>query len=168
MTKVNTKIGDVFCAKLDNDSKKYLQYIVNDLTQLNSDVIRVFKQVFPIDATPDLTGVVNGEVEFYAHCVTKWGVKLGCWEKIGNIKNIGKIDVLFRSSDDDGNLEIKVSNNWWVWKINEEQRKIGELTEEYQKAEIGSVIPPDSIVHRMRTGKYDFTYPKFNTKDINN
>ena len=33
----NTVIGDVFCAKIDENHKRYLQYIVSDLTQLNSD-----------------------------------------------------------------------------------------------------------------------------------
>jgi len=40
---LNTRVGDVFCVYIDETSKKYLQYIANDLTQLNSDVIRAFK-----------------------------------------------------------------------------------------------------------------------------
>ena len=38
------KIGDVFVVKVDDKSKKYFQYIISDLTQLNSDVIRAFKK----------------------------------------------------------------------------------------------------------------------------
>ena len=34
--RVITKIGDVFCVAIDGKYKKYLQYIVNDLTQLNN------------------------------------------------------------------------------------------------------------------------------------
>ena len=41
--RVITKIGDVFCVKFDT-SKKYLQYIGRDLTQLNSDIVRAFKK----------------------------------------------------------------------------------------------------------------------------
>lgn len=159
MARANTKIGDVFSVKIDN-SKKYFQYIVSDLTQLNSDVIRAFKKVYPINANPDLSEVVSGEVEFYAHCVTKLGLKMGYWESVGNISNVGNFDnVLFRSSGD--NPQTRVSQNWWVWKINEEQKPVGKLVGENRKAEIGSVIPPDSIVHRMQTGKYDFVYPEF-------
>lgn len=44
---------------------------------------------------------------------------------------------------------------------NEEQKSVGKLEGQDQKAEIGSIIPPDSIVHRMQTGKYDFVYPDF-------
>lgn len=160
MARANTKIGDVFSVKIDDSSKKYFQYIVSDLTQLNSDVIRTFKEVYPIDANPDLSEIVNGEVEFYAHCVTKLGLKMGYWESVGNISNVGNFDnVLFRSSGD--NPQTRVSQNWWVWKINEEQKPIGKLAGENRKSEIGSVIPPDSIVYRMQTGRYDFVYPEF-------
>lgn len=65
----NTVIGDVFCAKIDENHKKYLQYIVSDLTQLNSDVIRAFKKSYPIDANPDLSEIVTGEVDFYAQWI---------------------------------------------------------------------------------------------------
>lgn len=160
MARTNTKIGDVFSVKIDDSIKKYFQYIVSDLTQLNSDVIRAFKKVYPISANPDLSEIVNGEVEFYAHCVTKLGLKMGFWESVGNISDVGNFDyVLFRSSGD--NPKKRISQNWWVWKINEEQKPVGKLTGENRNAEIGSVIPPDSIVYRMQTGKYDFVYPEF-------
>lgn len=161
MIRMKTKIGDVFFAKINDNSKKYLQYIVNDLTQLNSDVIRVFKKVYHIDDNPDLSEIINKEIDFYAHCVTKWGVKLGYWHKVGNIDNVGELNVLFRSIGDEGNQQMKISQNWWIWKINENQRRVGKLEGENQKAEIGSVIPPDSIVHRMQTGEYDFVYPGY-------
>jgi hypothetical protein len=158
--RANTKIGDVFSVKIDGSNKKYFQYIVSDLTQLNSDVIRAFKNVYPINANPELTEIVQCEVEFYAHCVTKLGVKMGYWEKVGNIANVGNFkEVLFRSSGD--NPQTKISQNWWVWKINEEQKLVGKLESENKKSEIGSVIPPDSIVHRIQTGEYDFVYPEF-------
>jgi len=163
----NTKIGDVFSAKINNNCKKYLQCIISDLTQLNSDVIRVFKEQYSIDSKPNLKDVVNGEVQFYAHCVTKWGIKLGFWEKEGNIAEVGKTShILFRSSSDRGNIEIKISNNWWLWTINEDQRFVGKLYGENRKAEVGSVIPPDSIVYRMAHGKYDFVYPQMNDDNI--
>lgn len=163
MARANTKIGDVFSVKIDNNSKKYLQYIVSDLTQLNSDVIRAFKKTYPTDANPDLSEIVKGEVEFYAHCVTKWGIKLGYWEKVGNIADIGKTEhILFRDTGDYGNPQINVSQDWWIWKINEEQKRVGKLEGENRKAEIGLVINPESIVHRMRTGEYDFkAYPEY-------
>jgi len=163
----NTKIGDVFSVKINDSCKKYLQYIISDLTQLNSDVIRAFKKEYPLDSNPDLKEVVKGEVQFYAHCVTKWGIKLGFWEKTGNVPDVGKMGhVLFRDSSDDGNTKIKFSDNWWLWKINEDQRFVGKLYGENRKAEIGSVIPPNGIIYRMAHGKYDFVYPQMNDDNI--
>lgn len=163
MARANTKIGDVFSAKIDDNNKKYFQYIVSDLTQLNSDVIRAFEKVYPINTNPDLSEIINGEVEFYAHCVTKLGIKMGYWEKVGNVSDVEKTDhILFRDSGDYGNPQIKISQDWWVWKINEEQKRVGKLTGENRKAEIGLVINPESIVYRMRTGEYDFkAYPSY-------
>lgn len=46
MTKrIITKIGDIFCVEVDNDYKCYFQYVANDMTVLNSSVIRVFAKV---------------------------------------------------------------------------------------------------------------------------
>jgi len=161
MKRTSTRIGDVFVVKLDEDHKKYLQYVATDSSDLGSDVVRAFEKLYLMNENPSLSEIVRGEIQFYAHCVAKWGIKLGFWEKIGNAP-FDKVTVWFRDSGDDP--QTKVSNNWWVWKINEERKKVGELKGKYQNAEIGSVIPPDSIVHRMRTGKYDFIYPDFEKK----
>lgn len=166
MKKTNTKIGDVFSVKIEGQNKKFFQLIAFDLTQLNSDVIRAFKDIYPFDADPDLSQVVNGEVEFYAHCVTKWGVKLGYWEKAGNVRDVGEINhILFRDTNDAGSKpgeQIKVSNRWYVWHINDvDFTRVGKLYGENRNAEIGLVISADSIVHRMKTGKYDFFYPDY-------
>lgn len=166
MARVNTKIGDIFSVKIDDHNKKYFQYVVSDLSQLNSDVIRAFKQIYPINANPDLSEIVNGEVEFYAHCVTKLGLKMGYWENIGNNDNTGNVvTVLFRDTNDYGSMpneQVKVSNNWYVWRVNDNNfTQVGKLEGESQRAEIGIVISPDSIVYRMKTGVYDFVYPEF-------
>jgi hypothetical protein len=167
MKRVSTKIGDVFFVKIDENSKKYFQLIAFDLTQLNSDVIRAFKTVYPIDANPDLSEIVNGDVEFYAHCVTKWGVKLGFWEKTGNTPTVGKLShILFRDTNDYGckigEEAVKISDKWYVWHINDANfTRVGKLVGENRKAELGLVINPESIVHRLRTGEYDIFYPDF-------
>ncbi len=166
MTKANTKIGDVFSVKIDDSSKKYFQYIISDLTQLNSDVIRAFKKVYPINTNPDLSAIVNGEVEFYAHCVTKLGLKMNLWEKVGNIDDVGKTDhILFRGSSDSGSKsgeQIKISHKWYVWKINDNDfTRVGTLEGENRKAEIGLVVNPYDVIDRLKTGKYDFFYPDF-------
>ena len=168
MKRVIIKKGDVFFVKIDNLNKRYFQYITNDLKQLNSDVIRCFKKIYAIEETPNLDEIVKDEIFFYAHCVTKWGVKLGYWEKVGNISDVGTFDhILFRGTTDygarKGEEPIMISNNWYVWKINDKDfTSIGKLSNEYRRAEIGMVINPESIVYRVKTGEYDFPfYPKF-------
>lgn len=162
MSRLYIKIGDIFSVKIDTDKKKYMQFVASDLTQLNSDVIRAFKKTYLIHSNPDLSEIVKDEIEFYAHCVIKWGVNLGFWEKVGNNPDVGNIDqILFRDSTDYGNPQITVSQNWWIWKVNEEQKQIGKLEGENRKAEIGIVFDSESIVHRMKTGNYNGSYPGY-------
>ena len=160
MKRLSTKIGDIFSVNIDKNRRKYFQLIAFDLMQLNSDVIRVFKKSYKDDFNPDIEDIISAEVEFYAHCVTKLGIKLGYWEKYSHSNSIGDIkNIFFRISSDDPRKPL--SENWWVWKINEERKYLGKLEGEHKLAEIGSVIPPDSIVYRIQTGKYDFVYPDF-------
>jgi len=77
MGRANTIIGDVFSLKINDINRKYFQYIASDLTQLNSNVIRVFKDVYSYNDTPDVGDIANVEVEFYAQCITKLGLKMG-------------------------------------------------------------------------------------------
>ena len=155
------RIGDIFSVALDDKNKKYFQYVADDLTQLNSYVIRCFKKKYPIDETADLREVVKDEVEFFAHVILKFGIKLKVWEKVGSVSEIGKVEALFRDSNDYGNPAIKVSNNWYVWKINEPFKKVGRLEGENRKAEIGIVVSPACILQRMRLGRYTFVYPDY-------
>jgi hypothetical protein len=165
--RANTKIGDVFSVKVDDNRKKYFQYVVSDLTQLNSDVIRAFKQAYPIDANPDLSEIVSGEVEFFAHCVTRWGLKMNLWEKVGNTTEVGNTtQILFRDTNDYGSKvgeeTIRVSRNWYVWRINDDDfTRVEKLEGENRKAYIGVVINPLGIIELLKGNKYPINYPDF-------
>ena len=167
MKRTNTKIGDIFSVKITDNSKKYFQLIAFDLMQLNSDVIRAFNQIYPLDVNPDLQEIIKEEVEFYAHCVTKLGLKMKLWESVGNIDEIGTTsNVIFRDTNDYGSKlgeePIKVSNKWYVWRINDKDfTTVGKLQGENRKAEIGGVLNPYDIVERIKTGKYSFFFPGF-------
>lgn len=163
--RVRIRLGDIFVVKME-DSQKYFQYIADDMTMLNSSVIRAFSTKYPLENVPDFEDVVNGEVEFYAHTSLRLGIKMGLWEKAGNHPNVGSIDhILFRDSRDHGHgpgeKRVEISSRWEVWKINEDFRYVGKLQGENRKAEIGVVKAPNEIVERMRTGKYSYFYPGF-------
>jgi hypothetical protein len=168
MQRISVKKGDVFSVKIDQNNKRYFQYITNDLRQLNSDVIRCFEKTYLIGSKPDLTQIINDKIFFYAHCVVKWGIKFGHWEKVGNIKEVGNFnEIIFRDTNDygvkKGETPIKISKNWYIWKINDLQfTTVGKLEGINRSAEIGMVINPESIVFRIKNGKYDFPfYPDF-------
>lgn len=161
------RIGDVFYAQIDSKYKKYFQYIAKDLNMLNSDVIRVFKKKYKEKETPELSEIMKDDIDFYAHCVVKWGVKMGLWKKEGNYQSEINFDnVLFRDTDDCGKTNseeiVRISENWHVWKINDSEfTHVGKLKGDNKKAEVGVVVAPDSIVYRMLHGEYDFVYPSY-------
>jgi len=167
MTRVHTKIGDIFSVTVDCEYIKYFQLIAVDRLMLNSAVIRAFTQKYPIDHDPVLSEIVNGEVEFYAHCFVKLGVKMNCWKKVGNFADVGPLkQILFRDTNDYGSKigeqPINISYNWYVWRINDEDyTRVGKLEGENRKAEIGVVVNPYDVVDRMKTGKYEFVYPGY-------
>jgi hypothetical protein len=164
MTRVSVKVGDIFSVKLDTH-KKYFQYVSNDSTQLNSDVIRGFKKYYSTEESPTPLDIVKGEVEFYAHCNTKLGVKMELWEKVGTEKEIGDLtNVLFRSAADYGRKAgeepVKISSKWYVWKINDKEATyIGKLEEQFKTAYIGLIINPKGIVELLKGNKYPPEYP---------
>jgi hypothetical protein len=159
MVRIITKIGDLFSVEIDEKQVKFFQYIANDLTQLNSSVIRVFKKVYQKEEPLDWNEIAKGNVEFFTHTILRVGIKLGHWKKVGESSEIGVCDIFFRASGDIANPKAKISEDWYVWKINQPMVRVGKLKEEYQKAEVGSVINSASVVHRIKTGE-NFSYPK--------
>jgi hypothetical protein len=165
--RVITKIGDIFSVELDNGNKKFFQYIANDLTQLNSDVIRSFKREYPADKIPVFSELLAGEIDFHAHTPINIGVKQGLFNPEGAHSVYPNIDsVLFRGTNDAGHgpgkPQVFISENWYVWRINDKNFKnVGKLNGENRNAEIGSVIPPFMIVERIKTGTFNFVYPAF-------
>lgn len=161
MKRIVTKIGNVFCVKLDENRKRYFQYIANDLYQLNSSTIRVFKTDYPMNIDPCIDEIVADEVEFYSHTILSFGIQAGLWQKVGKSNNIGCLDsIMFRSTIDIDPSTLK-SYNWYVWKLGDEDScSIGELNEEYaQLSDFGSVFPPEEIVERIKHGRWPYAMP---------
>lgn len=84
--RIVTRIGNVFCAEIDNECKRFFQYVANDIECLNSSVIRVFKTKYPMDYKPNIEEIVKDEVEFYAHTILKFGIVFNAWYKVGTSK----------------------------------------------------------------------------------
>ena len=153
--RIVTKIGNVFCVEVESQYKMYFQYVANDMTQLNSSVIRVFKTKYAIDAKPDIESIVNDEVWFYAHAILRMGIADDVWYKCGKSKNIGTTEnITFRSYSELFPNKITVSHNWYIWKINQGFIDVGTLPEEYRKYDMGSVYTPYFIYEKIKTGKF--------------
>ena len=165
--RVVTKIGDIFSVSIDKSRKKFFQLVAFDRTQLNSDVIRGFKKDFPIEKTPTMGEIVKGEVQFYAHCTVKLGVKLGHWEKVGKFDDVGEVnDIIFKGTEDyatmPGQKPITVSENWYIWRIGDlDFTDVGKLEGENREAYIGLVINPLGIIELLKGNKYPPFYPDF-------
>ena len=171
--RIVTKIGDIFCSEIDGRYKRYFQYIVSDMEQLNSSVIRVFKTHYPMDNKPEIDDIVKDEVEFYAHTVLKSGVVYNAWYKVGKSKDTGSEEykkILFGTAQEcivHSPTEIDwvdPAENWYVWHINEPHIRIGKLTKDIQPVEIGSVMSYLDIIDRMQYGRYTFKYKGYKDK----
>ena len=151
--RIITKIGDIFCVEVDNDYKCYFQYVANDMTVLNSSVIRVFSKHYPMDYVPVFDDIVKDEVYFYAHTILRFGILYNAWYIVGKNSNVGNPDeILFRWTYDVG--PIKKSYNWHFWKINQESQFIGEMCEKYAHVDLGIVLTYEDIVSKIKTGKF--------------
>jgi hypothetical protein len=160
MKKTRINIGDVFEVPLDENRKKYFQLIAVDQNQLQSDVIRVFSAELNNDDDPALDRVVQEPVVCYWQCLIKAGRKSKVWYKVGNVVEIGTLDILFRSTKDFGRNEILISERWSVWRPNQERVFVGGLSGDLFSAEPGEVFPPEEIVYRMIHGLYKQEYQK--------
>lgn len=156
-----SRLGDLFEVRLDESVVRFFQYVANDETQLDSNVVRVFRETYSPNTSTSARIVAAGEVDFHAHVFLSIGTKQGLWRKAGHAEPPDNIEVLFRDSDDYGNPEVQISRSWFVWKPNSRAKSIGRLGPRYEHAEIGVVVPPDSLVYRMRNGAYDFVYPDY-------
>jgi hypothetical protein len=153
-------VGDVFAVPLGEGVLGFFQYIARDTSQLNSHVVRVFKERSDENAPVDVSQLTHGDVDFHAHVFLNVGLKKEVWRKVSHAAATGANDILFRDSSDYGRSKERVSDNWFVWRINGPFGAIGPLSGDACNAEIGVVVPPGSLVYRMNNGVYDFYYPE--------
>lgn len=155
---MKNKVGDLFVVTC-GEFQKYFQYIGDDSSQLNSNVIRIFVGRFFEGNPVSLAELEASGVDIYAHVMLKVGEKLGYWKRKSAADAPPVNEVIFRDTNDYGNPSICVSSDWWVWAPNQPRRHVGRLSENLLGAHIGIVISPDQIVKRMCTGSFQFVYP---------
>lgn len=153
--RIVTRIGNIFCVEIDSEYKKFFQYVANDMSMLNSSVIRAFKRKYPIDWKPDMDIIVDDEVDFYAHTVLRAGIQYNTWYKVGTHKNVGDTtNIMFRYFNEWNISHMTKSYRWYIWRINHEFIRIGEMTDKYRKFDLGPVYSYIQIENKIKTGKY--------------
>ena len=152
--RIVTKIGDIFRVDLDDNKKRFFQYVAIDESMLGGSVIRVFKRKYDINAEPSFGEIVNDSVDFYTHTSLKIGILEGYWKKIGRIANIGDTEnIFFRSVGELDASKLKKSRHWLVWKVNCERQDIGEMKEIYKNYDLGPIFPSIWVLNKIKTGR---------------
>ena len=160
-----TRIGDIFCAEIDNEYKCYFQYVGKDSCQLGGALIRVFRKRHPIDANPDMMEVINGEIAFHTLTFIQVGTKLGTWYKVGKAPILYQEylnDIIFGDPRyflfDQKTFEsynVNPFDHWFVRTFNTPFKDIGRLPDSLKGCiEYDGVHPYSSIIERMKYGYF--------------
>lgn len=150
------RTGDIFEVITDKGTKKYFQYIAKDISDLHSDVIRIFKKEYDLNDSPSSQDIVNGEIDTYMHTYIQLGIKAKLWRKYDWNRNIGALNIYFRDAKDYGQHpgEKFVSKQWEVWIINSNREYVGILPDMYYNSYPGLVSMPNAVIHRINYGEY--------------
>lgn len=153
-------VGDIFLVPLEDSKKCFFQFIGFDEPQLNSELIRVFKKIYPEDMDIDIDSVVEDDILLYAHTHSVLvGQKDGLWDKVGHSSNIGDpTKLLFNSWLGDKNNP----KFWHVWHINGQLKQIksdNKLLKQSYKG--GTFLNNDHILKWIKTKTYPFFYPEY-------
>lgn len=163
MKRVVTKIGHIFCIEIDGEYKLFFQYVANDYSYLNSSVIRVFKNKYPMDYKPNMDEIVKDEVWFSVHVMLNNGVREGIWYRVGKHADLGDVEnIMFYGlseyrvyTNEKGYPSLEHDHTWYIWKINQEFKYLGPtLPDEYKHLTEGSVFPAQWVIGKIKTGKF--------------
>lgn len=160
---IRIKKGDVFKVNLADGTIRFFQFIGKDLSELNGDVIAIFKTHYTEEnISPDI--IVSDVIECFMHTSVRAGVKLELWDRVFSLPTRIKGDIVFRTSQDIGMhpRQHSVSHHWVVWSMNKERRYVGTLPVEYYNADLGGIYAPKHVISRLETGLIpDKFYPSF-------
>ena len=159
-------IKRVYCRKGDlfevrkNNSYRYFQLVTYDMTDLNSDVIAVFKGKYSKPQDP--SNITTQAVDFFTHITAvRFGVP-EFWRKVGTAQPVDFSSAIFKLVDyvKDGRRQPSAgkSNHWVVWTIDNDWEYVGKGEKVPLNAELGLVFDPGSIYKKITEGKYGGVY----------
>ena len=160
MARVIVKKGDLFKLQVKHGFKVF-QFMLEDKSCLDGDVIRVFKKKFSNEEEIKAEVLIDSDIMFYAHTSVRAGVKQAVWSKVKGM-NIpyDEDDIPMFRTTSDGYAEVKTSYKWYVWKVNQERKFLGQLTDEYRGCPFGALYHPVDIGDWVKTGINDFNFPE--------
>ena len=152
---IRIKKGDIFKVKLGNGIIRFFQFIGKDISELNGDVIAIFREHYYKEPTrPEM--VLDDKIECFMHTSVLAGIKLGLWERVFSLPvTVSEKEIVFRTSLDYGLYPRQhvVSYRWVIWSMNSERCYIGTLPKEYYNSDLGGVFAPNHVIDRMETGE---------------
>lgn len=158
--------GDIFCVEISDIYKRYFQFLTKDGSQLGGNVIRVFKNKYPLQYTPSsMDEIVADEVMFYTITFLRIGIINNAWYKVGNSakRDMEKLrSIYFVSSHTSRcipgtlvSVSVNPAVNWYIWRVNEKHEFIGFLPDNYCGIiEPGGVFPYNEVSDRIKRGYY--------------
>ncbi len=161
MKRILIKPGGVFEVKLNSNNKRYFQYITKDTTQLNSQVVAVFKRSYEIKYNPVTSEITSDDIDFYAHTMIRGGLFHKLWDPAGKGAILDRDEkIMFRHTEDYGFVKKEISDRWYIWEINNKPIEVGKLDSKTSLYNVGLVINPFGLFHKIKTDNYKFSYPK--------
>jgi hypothetical protein len=152
------KLGDIYRINLADGKCSYMQHLANDATQLGSAVVFVRSGKYPPSESFAFDGFSLKD-GFLAHVFIKAGKVLSVWERSGWSPPVAAepIPVTWATCNLE-DMQLEYSTDWSVWRTNQPRRK-PTSEEDLDGAELGLVISPPQIVHRIEHSAYSIRYP---------
>ncbi len=146
--------GDVFRIRMSGDDFCFMQYLANDINQLNGEVVRVFRKRYKAYEKPAVEDIVAGPVDFYTHVFVKNGIHEGFWEKYGYSKDLGNLRNVFFTT-----YHREFMGNdpfYYIWRVSSKDWVRGlrydRIPSLFCNAYEGSYGPPSKIMMKIMTG----------------
>jgi hypothetical protein len=152
------KLGEIYRINLTDGKCSYMQHLANDATQLGSAVVFVRTEK-SLPTEPIAFDRFNLQDGFLAHVFIKAGNILTVWERSGWFPPVvaEPIPVTWATCNIK-DMQLEFSSRWSVWRTNQ-KRHAPASEDELAGAELGLVISPPQIVHRIEYSAYSIRYP---------